>query len=359
MQIKIFLSNHMRQQLYIRLQQAYARGSLPLIKRIHALLYIAEDKAVALVASILGLGEQTVRDYLRSFILRGLASLTYQRPSGRPPKLTKTQRKELRELIKAGPQAAGYESGCWTAIVIQDLIQRHFGVEYHPHYICTLLDNLGLSFQKARFVSDHLDEAARIQWMQETWPKIVRMAHKRKALILFGDEASFAQWGSLSYTWAPKGQQPTVKTSGKRKGYKVFGLIDYYSGRFFYQAHTGRFNSESYAAFLVEVLAQTKQHIILIQDGAKYHTSKAMQQFFAECEDRLTRFQLPTYSPDFNPIEYLWKKVKKEATHLKYFPDFATLVEKVDKVLVRFANTPKEITALMGRYCQSLGVVAG
>ena len=63
----------------------------------------------------------------------------------------------------------------------KDLIQRHFGVEYHPHYICTLLDNLGLSFQKARFVSDHLDEAARIQWMQETWPKILRMAHQRKA----------------------------------------------------------------------------------------------------------------------------------------------------------------------------------
>jgi len=30
-----------------------------------------------------------------------------------------------------------------------------------------------------------------------------------------------------------------------------------------------------------EVLAQTKQHIILIQDGAKYHTSRAMQEFLA------------------------------------------------------------------------------
>jgi hypothetical protein len=36
---------------------------------------------------------------------------------------------------------------------------------------------------------------------------------------------SFAQWGSLSYTWAPKGQQPEVLTSGKRKAYQVFGLI--------------------------------------------------------------------------------------------------------------------------------------
>lgn len=358
MQIRICLSNHTRQQLHLRLHQAYTRGSLKLIKRIHALLDIADAKSVAAVASMLGLGEQTIRDYLRSFILGGISSLVYQRPSGRPPKLTKTQRRELAEGIKAGPQAAGYESGCWSALLIQDLIQRRFGVEYHPHYICTLLKNMGFSFQKARFVSDHLNEAARSHWLQQTWPKLLGIAQKLKALILFGDEVSFAQWGSLSYTWAPRGQQPTVKTSGKRKAYKVFGLIDYFSGRLFYKGHTGRFNSESYASFLLEVLAQTYQHIILIQDGAKYHTSKAMEQFFAEHQDRLSKFQLPTYSPDFNPIEYLWKKVRKEATHLKYFPEFVTLVEKVDNVLVRLANTPKEITALMGRYCESLGAVA-
>lgn len=357
MHIRICFSNHTCQQLYLRLQQAYARGYLKLVKRIHALLYIADDKLVADVAGILGLGEQTIRDYLHSFILRGMASLVYQHPQGRPPKLTKTQRKELAELIQAGPQAAGYESGCWSALMVQDLVQRHFRVEYHPHYICTLLQNMGFSFQKGRFVSDHLNEAARIQWLQQTWPKILRLAQKPKALVLFGDEASFAQWGSLSYTWAPKGQQPTVKTSGKRKAYKVFGLIDYFSGRLFYKGHTGRFNSESYRTFLLEVLAQTNEHIILVQDGAKYHTSKAMEQFFAEHEDRLIKFQLPSYSPDFNPIEYLWKKVKKEATHLKYFPEFATLIEKVENALMRFANTPKEITGLMGRYCESLGVV--
>ncbi len=356
--IKIRFSNHLRQQLFSRLQQAYAMGSVRLIKRIHALLYLAEDKSVAQVASILALGEQTIRDYLRSLILRGTASLKYQRPSGRPPKLTKTQRLELAQLIQAGPLEADYGSGCWSALMIQDLIQRRFGVEYHPHYICTLLNNLGFSFQKARFVSDHLNEAARIQWLTETWPQVLKLAHQRQALVLFGDEASFAQWGSLSYTWAPKGQQPTVRTSGKRKGYKVFGLIEYFSGHFFFQANTGRFNSESYQAFLLEVLAQTNRPLILIQDGAKYHTSKDMAQFFVEHQARLTKVQLPSYSPDFNPIEYLWKKVKKEATHLKYFPEFTSLMEKVDRVLVRLANAPMEIKRLMGLYCASFGEAA-
>jgi transposase len=354
----IRLAPFTRQQLYRRLQQAYVGSALRLVKRIHVLLAIAEGMAVSDVAAMLALGEQTVRDYINSFLGRGIASLVYKRPPGRPSKLTKTQRKTLTAWIEAGPQASGYPSGCWSATMLQDLIQRHFGVEYHPHYICTLLHNLGFSYQKARFVSDHLDEVARLEWCQSRWPTVLRQARQRKALLLFGDEASFAQWGSLSYTWAPRGHQPEVPTSGKRKAYKVFGLIDYFSGRFFYKAHTGRFTSESYTAFLLDVLAQTRQHVFIIQDGARYHTSKAMDQFFASHATRLTKIQLPTYSPDFNPIEYLWKKVKKVATHLKHFPEFTLLQEAVDKALVHFAQTPHAIMVLMARYCESLGAMA-
>ena len=354
----IRLTPLMRQQLYRRLRHAYASGSLRLVKRLHALLAIAEGMAVSEAAQMLTLGEQTVRDYLNRFLWRGVASLAYQRPPGRPSKLTKTPRQELTALISAGPQAAGYSSGCWSATMLQDLIQRHFGVEYHPHYICTLLHNLGFSYQQARFVSAHLDEATRLEWRHHTWPTVLRKARQRKALLLFGDEARFAQWGSLSYTWAPKGHQPAVPTSGIRKAYKVFGLIDYFSGRFFYKAHTERFNSASYAAFLLDVLAQTTQHVFIIQDGARYHTSKAMAQFFTVHTERLTKVQLPAYSPDFNPIEYLWKKVKKLATHLKYFPEFTLLQTAVDNALLHFAQTPHAITALMARYCESLGAMA-
>ena len=199
------LTPFMRQQLYRRLHQAYASGALRLVKRIHTLLAMADGMTVCEVAQMLNIGEQTIRDYRNRFLWQGVASLVYQRPPGRPSKLTKTQRQELSALIAAGPQAAGYPSGCWSATIIQDRIHRHFGVEYHPHYICTLLDNLGFSYQKARFVSAHLDEATRLAWRQTTWPKVLRKARQRKALLLFGDEASFAQWGSLSYTWAPKG----------------------------------------------------------------------------------------------------------------------------------------------------------
>jgi transposase len=244
MSFPLHLSSFTRKQLYRRLQQAFASGSFKLVKRIYALLALAQGQKTSEVAEMLSLGAQTVRDYRNQYLCKGMASLVYQAPPGRPRKLTKTQRHQLAEWLKASPQAAGYTSGCWNTPMIQDLIQRQFGVVSHPHYIATLLKNMGFSYQKARFVSDHLNEAKRLAWRHTRGPKILRQAKQRKALLLFGDEASFAQWGSLSYPWAPKGQQPEVPTSGKRKAYKVFGLIDYFSGRFFYKAHAGRFNSE-------------------------------------------------------------------------------------------------------------------
>ena len=94
---------------------------------------------------------------------------------------------------------------------------------------------MGFTYQKAKFVSDHLNEEKRNQWLTKTWPEILALVKEQNAYLLFGDEASFPQWGTLSYTWARRGQQPTIKTAGKRKGYKVFGLIDYFTGRFFYK----------------------------------------------------------------------------------------------------------------------------
>ena len=258
-------------------------------------------------------------------------------------------------MIEAGPLAAGYPSGCWSTLFLQDLIQREFGRLYNHHYLATLLRNLGFSYQKARFVSDHLDPERRRRWREETWPAILAEAARRGALLLFGDEASFAQWGSLAYTWARRGQQPTVATCGKRKALKVFGLIDYFSGRFFWQHQTARFTADAYRAFLQTVLEQTARPIILLQDGAAYHTAAAIQPFFAAHHDRLTVHQLPGYSPDYNPIEHLWKNLKKRSTHLRYFPTFDALTTSVEEGLAFYHQHPEAVTAAIGKTLEHLG----
>ena len=75
-----------------------------------------------------------------------------------------------------------------------------------------------------------------------------------------------------------------------------------------------------------------------------------MQKFFEAHKDRITVFQLSSYSPDFNPIEKLWKKVKQKETHLCHFPTFQDLMDKVDVAMLKFQDMQIEILSLFGMY---------
>jgi transposase len=75
-----------------------------------------------------------------------------------------------------------------------------------------------------------------------------------------------------------------------------------------------------------------------------------MKAFFEEHKQRLTVFDLPSYSPDYNPIEKLWKKVKETGIHLHYFPTFESLKEKVHETLSLFESAKKEVLALFEMY---------
>jgi transposase len=355
--LRIQLSRATVKDLHRRLQDAYQHDDVRLVRRTTVVLdLLVHQVPMAVLCERWGLSPSCLYDWQKAFLLRGLDSLVYQHGGGRPEKLTPRQKKRLVELIEAGPLVVGFETACWTSVLIRVLIWREFGVLYNRHYVATLLHNLGFSLQKARFVSDHLDTAQRLAWLQAKWPAIFRAAKRRGGLILFEDEASFAQWGSLSYTWARRGQQPEVPTSGKRKGYKVFGAIEYFSGRLFSQGLEGRFNSEQYQTFLRMIMAQTTEHLFVIHDGARYHTSASTQAFLAAHSERITAEPLPSYSPDYNPIEYLWKKTKQRATHNKYFKEFAALTISVEKALAYFAMHPEEVLGLFGRYCEESGL---
>lgn len=345
---RLTISTPLCKDLEVALRAAQRRGDIRLVKRILAIFALRDSFSPDQVASLFKVSLDTILDWAKNFLCYKLQGLKDKKSPGRPAKLNPSQKRQLVVLLDAGPTACGFSSACWRSPLIQHLIYQKFGVFYSVHYLCQLLKNLGFSYQKAKFVADHLNSQKRQLWQQQTLQEAIELARQQGAYLLFGDEASFPQWGTLSYTWSRRGVQPQVQTSGKRKAYKVFGLIDYFSGKLFSQTTQERLTSDSYEAFLTQVLSQSERRIVLIQDGARYHTSKAMQAFFARHAERLTVYQLPSYSPDFNPIERLWKKIKEQETHLHYFPTFESLKAKVEQALVKFTNAPKEILALFG-----------
>jgi transposase len=344
------LSRRQQVELEKQLGASEAKGDLSEVKRILALLSLVAGQLAEDIAETLRMSIETIRQAVHRFLRGGVDEIRSKSRPGRPSKLTKTQRKKLSEYIIQGPEKMGFPGFCWRTPMIQHLVLKKFGVFYSARYLSELLKNMGFSFQKAAFVADKRDEKKRREWLKYQWPEILKFAKKKDAHIFFGDEASFPQWGSLSYTWAPKGQQPIVKTGGSRKGYKVFGLIEYFTGKFLTKGHEGKLNFKTYQDFLKDVMRKTRKHIILIQDNVPYHTSEEMQVFFYEHKDRITVYQLPVYSPDYNPIEKLWKKIKQKGIHLCYFPTFDDLKNKVNEMLHLFEDSKKEVLPLFGFY---------
>ena len=103
---------------------------------------------------------KTIVNWLKTFMHKGLAWLTGQhyQGRGRKEKLTKTQQKQLVALIKAGPEANGFHCGLWNSAMIAEVIWLKFGVRYNVNYLSSLLKKLGLSYQKARFISDRQEQ---------------------------------------------------------------------------------------------------------------------------------------------------------------------------------------------------------
>lgn len=121
--------------------------------------------------------------------------------------------------------------------------------------------------------------------------------------------------------------------------------------------HTsGRFNGESYVEFLKQLLQHFEAKIILIEDGAPYHNNKVVTEFIEQPADRLTVKRLPAFSPDYNPIEKLWRNTKRDATHLKYFKTFEELRLSVVNTFQKYLKDATHIIRVMKKLRLEAGV---
>lgn len=164
-------------------------GQYTVTNRIRAILAIAEGKDIGEIASILRVNPATIRQWFTNYLTGGLNALrTVHKQSGRLSRLTKTQKRQLKQWITDGPQGVGFPGACWRSPMIQELICQKFGVFYSVKYISQLLKNLGFSYQKARFSvggKDPDNQRKREDWLNKTWSEIQNQADKENAYLLF------------------------------------------------------------------------------------------------------------------------------------------------------------------------------
>lgn len=148
-------------------------------------------------------------------------------------------------------------------------------------------------------------------WREVTFPGILEEAKTLKASIYFEDETSVRTNTTAGKTWGRKGETPIIHRSGQRVGQTIAGAISN-TGRFFYRKYEGGLNGEKYIEFIKGLLSFEKKFIILIHDGLPAHKAKKVKEFLELNKDRIKSYQLPGYSPDLNPAEYVWSILKKQ-----------------------------------------------
>ncbi|MFY9854854.1 MAG: winged helix-turn-helix domain-containing protein [Terracidiphilus sp.] len=109
-------------------------------RRFRALVLLAQGLAPVEVARQMGVDRRSLRRWRATVRLEGSQGLRAQPASGRPRRLDAGA---MRELDRALTQETGLDSGGWTCARVANLIEKRFGVRYHPAHVCRLLHGLG------------------------------------------------------------------------------------------------------------------------------------------------------------------------------------------------------------------------
>jgi len=125
------------------------------------------------IARLLECSQAWVSKVLQRAQRDGQANLKAKGPApGKTAALSTAQLDQLRRLLAAEAQAAGFDSDGWTRQRVAHLIKQQFGVSHHLSHISRILSKLGFTLQKPKRRDYRQDPQAVAQWKQERLPEL-------------------------------------------------------------------------------------------------------------------------------------------------------------------------------------------
>ena len=311
-------------------------------ERANAIRLLQKGYTRAEVADILDVAESSVYGWQSKFRKGGLAALSTKIASGPKRLLTDKQLLQLYWWLRGNPRQVGFDSGLWTRKIVGELIRREFGIDYSPQNVGKILAMLGFSPQRPVYQALERDPEKRRKWMEETFPAIKKRADQEGAKIFFADEAACRTDHHAGTTWAPAGQTPVVKGTGKRENIGMISAISV-RGAMHWMVYEETMDSKLFTEYLSRLIHDVKGKIFLIADRAGYHTSKETREWAEKHKNRIELFFLPSYSPDLNPDEWVWKNVKNDHIARIVPQRPGHLFEIADRALRMLRATPRMI----------------
>ena len=162
------------------------------------------------------------------------------------------------------------------------------------------------------------------------------------------DEVSITLDPSVSYDWMQKNTRRLIKINYSNQKDCVIGAVSPASGKTIF-LQTDKINSQTVSMFIQKLSKNYSEYNnILILDNASYHVAQRTGAF--PVSENIKLFYLPTYSPDFNPIERLWKYFKDQFLNNRFFQDIYHLRNTVNDSLYNLLSDYKTVKSICSVY---------
>jgi transposase len=292
-------------------------------RRLRIVILGLEGWTAPAVAMAVGLSRRICQRWARRYNEHGLPGLDDQR--GREPRspLTPEQEAEVRRRIEAGPTEQ--DAVCsLRGKDLQRILAEEFGVIRSLAAVYHLLCRLGYSYLRPRPRHRQANPEAVAAFVRE-WPTTlaaIAATHPEKRLrVYFQDESRFGQQGTTTNVWAPRGSRPAAIRQTEYGYLWVLGAVCPETGHA--EGLLSPQLNASIVSLFLEQLSKTipqDEHVVMIWDGAGFHTAKKLQP-----PPNISLVKLPAYSPELNPIENLWHYLKSHFWSNRAYADYDAL----------------------------------
>lgn len=288
------------------------------------------------IAKVLNLHANTITNHLKEYHEGGLPSTLedrYYRPSSSLEPFLECLKCSFRAAPVADAKQAVARIEALTAIRLSESQARRF------------MKKLGMKIRKACSIPGKANPQLQFEFYNtELLPRLAE-AGKGERKVFFVDAAHFVMGAFLGMIWCFA--RVLIKTPPGRKRYNVLGAIDSHNQELISIRTTENINSLSVVALLDKIQQTHPDHeVTLVMDNASYQRCYFVRDH-AESLGMELLF-LPSYSPNLNLIERLWKLTKRRCLTNRYYSDFKEFCGAIDQCLDDLAGPlKKELTSLM------------
>lgn len=333
--IRIELNDEQHQFLRLSARQEEGRVS----ERIHFARLSDAGYSPPQIGTLFGYDAATVRHWLKEFqagldsggLEQAVDNLHDQPRSGRPRGTTSEEDTTIREVLQADPTELGNQAGFWTLPMLKTQLCDHKKISLSLSSLRRRLHELKFAWRRPRLASPEKTDpetASKLAKIEE-----VRAQADEDTHVLYQDETTVRLLPMIVAMWQLIGQQVRIPTPPNWNRYfNVFGALDIFTGQFVYQFRATK-KKEDFIAFLEHLLTVYSTGMIyLIIDSASAHCALVVQEWLA-IHSRIQLTPLPTYRPHLNPVERIWKQLKRHVAANRAHADLSKLKAAVQAYL--------------------------